>query len=228
LEVTGRCRHTFCAKRRWISAPRSIGPGIRGPRSHKQGSNMHLRRGFMVLFDPRSNARLAYRPTDVPRRHRRHTIESGWRSCHSGDPYHAQTIKVMYAPCIPLSTCLPSLLARLARVPSLLLYLPPSGPELVLRQSDHLSLDTDLYFPPQTTEKPSSCAKSGTVALNAPSSRTLHSSTRAFKRNRPNLYPGTLGRFVNRNRRLKRQHCPRIASPLPRSMSFTRNGQSPL
>jgi len=57
----------------------------------------------------------------------------------------------MYAPCIPLSTWLPSLLARLARVPSLLLYLPPSGSELVLRQSDHLSLNTDLYFPPQTT-----------------------------------------------------------------------------
>jgi len=216
LEVTGRCRHTFCAKRRWISAPRSIGPGIRGPRSHKQGSNMHLRRGFMVLFDPRSNARLAYRPTDVPRRHRRHTIVGAAElSLRRSLP---RSIEVMYAPCIPLSTCLPSLLARLARVPSLLLYLPPSGPELVLRQSDHLSLNIDLYFPPQTTEKPSSRAKSGTVALNAPSSCTLHSSTRAFKRIRSNRYPGTLGRFVNRNRRLKRQHCPRVASPLPRSM----------
>lgn len=132
--------------------------------------------------------------------------------------YHAQTIKLMYAPCMPLSTCLPSLLARHARVPSLLLYLPPSGLKLVLRQSHHLSLIPRFIFPIQSTEKPSSCAKSGTVALNAPSSRTSHSSVRASKRNRPNRCRGTF-RFVNRNRRLERQHCPRVASLLPRSMS---------
>lgn len=52
LEVTGRGRHTFCAKMRWISAPRSIGPGIKGPGSHKQGSNMHYVEGSWYYSIP--------------------------------------------------------------------------------------------------------------------------------------------------------------------------------
>ena len=157
-----------------IRAPRRIGPGINGPRSHKQGSNVLLRRVFMVLFDPRSNARLACRPADLP---------SSYNSRGGGvvTPAIPTTLKLsrlkaMYAPCIPLSTCLPSLLARHARVLSLLLYLPHSGPKLVLRQS-HLLTKYRSFISPPSIKKPSYSTKHGTVALNASSSRTLHSSS---------------------------------------------------
>lgn len=44
---------------------------IKGQRPHKQGTNIHLRRGSMIQgctrwFDPRFNARLAYRPANLP------------------------------------------------------------------------------------------------------------------------------------------------------------------
>ena len=177
----------------------------------------------MVLFDPRSNARLAYRPAgaDVPRTHpphRRHTTAGAAnlslrrslpRSNYQGDVRALHTS--LHLPPFPAGTSRPR---ALAAVVFATLWPKASSSAVSSSQSN-----TDLYFPIQTTKKPSSCAKSGTVALNAPSSCTLHSSTRAFKRIRSNRYPGTLGRFVNRNRRLERQHCPRVASLLPRSMS---------
>lgn len=65
------------------------------------------------LFDLRSNARLAYRPADpdVPPVTEASTTSSTHNSRGGGvvtpaipRRYQAQTTKVMYAPCMPLST----------------------------------------------------------------------------------------------------------------------------
>lgn len=115
---------------------------LKGPKPHKQGTNIHLSRGSMIQgctrwFDPRFNARLAYRPANLPPYHQRQNV--GGRSSVSGDRCSSRRgCQAMYAPCMPPFTCLHSLLARHGRVLSLL-FLPPSGPELVLRQSHHLT-----------------------------------------------------------------------------------------
>lgn len=185
----------------------------------------------MVLFDPRSNARLAYRPAgaDVPRTHpphRRHTTAGAAnlslrrslpRSNYQGDVRALHTS--LHLP-FPAGTSRPR---ALAAVVFATLWPKASSSAVSSSQSN-----TDLYFPIQTTKKPSSCAKSGTVALNAPSSCTLHSSTRAFKRNRPTRYQGPWAAssividVLNGNTAHESQAC------FPGRCPPTRNGQSPL
>lgn len=113
-------------------------------------------------------------------------------------------------------------------MPSLLLYLPPSGHKPVLRHSHHLSLIPIFILPIQSTEKPSSCAKSGTVALNAPSSRTLHSFTCASKRNRPNPVQGPWAASLIVTDVLNGKTAHESQACLLGRWPPTRNGQSPL